>query len=92
MAMSARDVAKVLTGVTVHETIGHWWLGLFGAKYLPLKLGGFEFTQEINWGAMAFWPAMVALCVYFGWRRSVGVAAPPGNGVPSSGASTPRSA
>ena len=68
MAM-VRDVAKVLTGVAASETIGHWWLGTFGTRFLPLDLGWFTFTREVNWVAMGVWPLALAVCVWVGWWR-----------------------
>jgi hypothetical protein len=64
-----RNVAIFVAGIAADETVGHWWLGLWGRNLLPLKLGWFTFTPELNWFAMAFWPVLLAAIVYFVWCR-----------------------
>lgn len=70
MSACIRDIAKIMTGVAVSETIGHWWLGLVGTRFLPLDMGWFTFTREANWVAMGGWPLLLAACVWIGWRRT----------------------
>jgi len=69
MARIGRDIAKVLTGLALHETLGHWWLGIWGGHLLPLKIMGIEFTQTFNTYCMIAWPIVLMVLVYFAWLR-----------------------
>jgi len=69
MAFCIRDVAKVVAGVAANETIGHWWLGTVGTRFLPIDFGWFSFTREANWFAMGAWPLVLGVCVWVGWLR-----------------------
>jgi hypothetical protein len=69
MSACTKDAAKFFAGFAANETIAHWMLGLWGANLFPMKFLGLTFTREFNWFAMAIWPLVLVLCVYFGWRR-----------------------
>lgn len=69
MAGRAKEAAKFLSGVAAHETVGHWWLGVWGRHLLPRDLGWFTFTEQMNWFAMAGWPVVLAALVYYAWIR-----------------------
>jgi hypothetical protein len=64
-----REVAKFLAGYAAAETIGHWWMGTWGRRLLPMDLGWFTFTRGVNTFAMTFWPLVLAGLVYLGWYR-----------------------
>jgi len=67
MASHGRDLAKFLAGVAANETVGHWWLGIWGRDLLPMKIGGFTFTNTFNMFSMIAWPILLAFLVYWGW-------------------------
>lgn len=69
MKLSARDILILVTGIAAHESIGHWWLGIWGREMLPIKLGRITFTAEWNTFAMIAWPIALVPLVYFGWWR-----------------------
>lgn len=48
MQLRVREIAKFLSGIAFHETIGHWWLGIWGKDLLPWKFSWFTFTSTIN--------------------------------------------
>jgi hypothetical protein len=78
MSEVKRDIAKVLCGYAGAETIGHWWMGIWGRDLLPMHIGSFTFTPALNTFAMIAWPLVLAALVYFGWwYRKVGDAVPP---------------
>ena len=64
-----KEFAKFFAGIAASETIGHWWLGIWGGDLLPMKLSWFTFTSALNMFAMAFWPMLLAALVYYAWLR-----------------------
>jgi hypothetical protein len=83
MSGTGREIAKFFAGFAANETIGHWWIGIWGSSLLPLKIGGITFTSTFNLVCMVFWPIALALLVYVGWFRKPHVrdhAAPPVHG------------
>lgn len=79
MSVHYRDLAKFMAGVAANETLGHWWLGIWGSELLPMKIGSFTFTRTFNMFSMIFWPTMLALLVYWAWfhHRTTTSANPP---------------
>jgi hypothetical protein len=71
----SREAAKFLAGVAANETIGHWWLGLWGRELLPLKLPWFSFTERANTIVMIVWPIVLIGLVYYAWMRKARVEA-----------------
>ncbi len=69
MQLRAREVAKFLSGIAFHETLGHWWLGIWGQDMLPWKFSWFTFTSTINVFAMVIWPIVLVALVWFAWLR-----------------------
>ncbi|HEY3244378.1 MAG TPA: hypothetical protein VGM03_13615 [Phycisphaerae bacterium] len=67
MASYRRDIAKFLAGFAANETIGHWWVGIWGTDLFPMKIGGFTFTSTINTFAMIVWPIVLIALVYYAW-------------------------
>lgn len=60
-----KEIAKVGTGFAASETLGHWWIGMSGTKLLPIDMGWFTFTREINQIVMIIWPMIaIALAIY----------------------------
>jgi len=74
--LRTREVAKFLSGIAFHETIGHWWLGLWGKDLLPWKFSWFTFTSTVNTVAMVIWPIVFIALVWFAWLRKPGASAP----------------
>jgi hypothetical protein len=72
MSYTGREVAKFFSGVVAHETLGHWWLGIWGSDLLPWKIGGYTFTSAINAYCMIGWPIVLAVLLYFAWIRKPG--------------------
>lgn len=72
MASIKREIAKFLSGVAAHETVGHWWLGLWGKSLLPIKVLGITFTESLNVYFMIGWPIVLCTLVYCGWTRGRG--------------------
>lgn len=84
MSSRAKEFAKFVSGIAAHETVGHWWLGVWGRDLMPIKFFGITFTAEYNMILMAVWPLVLAALVSYAWiRRSAGERAP---------LATPRSA
>ena len=75
MQLPAREVAKFLSGIAFHETLGHWWLGIWGQHMLPWKFSWFTFTSTINTVAMVIWPIVFIAIVWFAWLRKPGSSA-----------------
>ena len=48
MKSHARDWAVYLAGVATSETLGHWWLGVWGKDLLPVKVGPWTITADVN--------------------------------------------
>lgn len=69
MSIRWREVAKFFAGVTFSETVGHWWLGVWGGEYLPWKFGSYVFTKDMNTAAMVVWPAVCLTLVWIAWVR-----------------------
>jgi hypothetical protein len=65
----ARQAAMVLFGVAADETLGHWWLGTMGKDMLPMKVGPWSITSEVNVGFMIGWPIALAFLGWFAWYR-----------------------
>lgn len=64
-----REIAKFLSGIAANETLGHWWLGIWGQSLLPMKLGWFEFTSRMNVWCMVAWPVVLVALVWMGWGK-----------------------
>lgn len=77
MSGCAKEFAKFFAGIAAEETLVHWWLGIWGRDFLPMKFSWFTFTEQWNYGFMAVWPAVLAMLVYYAWIRSAGLPAPP---------------
>jgi hypothetical protein len=69
MSNATREIAKVLCGYAGAETIGHWWMGIWGRDLLPMDLGWFTFTAAFNVFAMVAWPLVLIALVYVAWFR-----------------------
>ena len=54
-----RQVAMVLVGYAANETFGHWWLGTLGRDMLPMRIGNWTVTPEMNVGFMIGWPIVL---------------------------------
>jgi hypothetical protein len=72
MSTSMREVAKFLSGIAANETLGHWWLGIWGKHLLPMQLGWFAWTDTMNTFAMVFWPIVLVTLVWYAWVRKTG--------------------
>lgn len=72
MHSKAREVAKFLSGIAFSETIGHWWLGIWGQHMLPWRFGCFTFTSTANHIAMIIWPTLLVAIIWFAWLRKPG--------------------
>lgn len=72
MHSKAREVAKFLSGIAFSETIGHWWLGIWGQHMLPWRSGWFTFTSTANHIAMIIWPTLLVAIIWFAWLRKPG--------------------
>ncbi|MBL9001895.1 MAG: hypothetical protein JNK25_12245 [Phycisphaerae bacterium] len=70
MCSTAREVAKFLSGIAFSETVGHWWLGIWGGHMLPWEFGWFTFTRTFNTFAMIVWPIVLISLVWFAWLRT----------------------
>jgi hypothetical protein len=86
MSSITREVAKFLSGYAAAETLGHWWMGIWGRDLLPMDIGWFTFTPAFNTFAMICWPLVLATLMYVGWfrkaeRASVGAQAAAGGPV-----------
>ena len=77
MSNVTRDIAKVLCGYAGAETIGHWWMGVWGRHLMPMEMGWFTFTPAFNTFAMIAWPLVLAALVYFAWFYKTGSAVIP---------------
>ncbi len=77
MSNRAGEIAKFCSGIAAHETVGHWWLGLWGRDLLPFRFAGITFTAEYNMIFMALWPAVLAVLVYYAWCRKPASACAP---------------
>lgn len=69
MNSNGRQVAMVLTGVAADETVGHWWLGIWGRDLLPVRIGPWSVTSEANMVFMVAWPLLLAALVWYAWFR-----------------------
>lgn len=72
MSTRSQEVAKFLAGIAASETLGHWWLGIWGGNVLPPKLPWFTFTSTMNTFAMIAWPVVLAALLYYAWVRKGG--------------------
>lgn len=69
MSRSTRDIVVFFAGIAAWETLGHWWLGLFGQDLLPMNLGWFTWTQPMNLVTMVVWPVVFVALAYMAWFR-----------------------
>jgi len=69
MKIRAREIAKFLSGIAFHETLGHWWLGIWGKDMLPWKFSWFTFTNDMNNVCMVVWPVVFIALVWCAWLR-----------------------
>lgn len=67
MKIAWKEIAKAASGLAAGETLGHWWVGLFGGNLLPLDMGWFTFTRELNLICMVAWPVVFAALVIYAW-------------------------
>jgi hypothetical protein len=67
MKSLGRELAKVAAGFAASETLGHWWIGIWGAKLLPMDLGWFTFTREMNQIVMIVWPLVLLALIIYAW-------------------------
>lgn len=67
MSARSREFSKFLSGIAFHETVGHWWLGIWGTSLLPWKTTWFTFTADMNTVAMIAWPIVFMVLVWYGW-------------------------
>lgn len=72
MASKWREIAKFLSGIAFHETLGHWWLGIWGRDLLPWEFETFTFTSDMNRICMALWPLVFSALVWWGWLSRPG--------------------
>lgn len=76
MHSRSREIAKFLSGIAFSETLGHWWLGIWGQHMLPWRFGSFTFTSTMNTFSMVAWPIVLIVLIWFAWfRRPVARAA-----------------
>lgn len=87
MSSRSKEIAKFFSGIVAHETVGHWWLGIWGRDLMPIKFAGITFTEQFNWVCMAVWPFALAALVYYGWFMK-----PAGQNAQPVSCATPRSA
>ena len=66
---NGRQVAMVLVGYAANETLGHWWLGTMGRDMLPMRIGNWSVTQDVNLGFMIGWPVVLGFLVWYAWFR-----------------------
>ena len=64
-----QQAAMFLAGITAWESLGHWWLGIWGQEYLPFTFAGYEFTANHNYVMMAVWPILTAILVWVAWFK-----------------------
>lgn len=69
MGLQPREIAKFLSGIAFHESLGHWWLGTWGRDMLPWRFEWFTFTSEFNALCMAAWPCLFMALAWFAWLR-----------------------
>lgn len=69
MRSHARDWAVYLAGVSTSETLGHWWLGVWGKDLLPLAVGPWTVTADANVWFMVAWPAVLLGAAWYAWFR-----------------------
>ncbi len=69
MSNRTREFAKFFAGFAAQETLGHWFLGIWGRDYFPIRLGGFEFTPQHNLFVMTGWMLVCMGLVYYAWLR-----------------------
>ena len=67
--MNGRHAAMFLAGIAADETLGHWWLGTLGKDMLPMKVGPWSITTDVNVGFMIAWPVALAALVWYAWFR-----------------------
>ncbi len=67
MTCRRKEFAKFFAGIAAHETVGHWWLGIWGHDLLPIRFAGITFTEQVNLVLMAVWPVVLAALVYYAW-------------------------
>ena len=65
----AQHAAIFLAGIATQETIGHWWLGTMGRDMLPMRIGNWSVTQDVNLGFMIGWPVVLGFLVWYAWFR-----------------------
>jgi hypothetical protein len=69
MASQSHHLAVFLAGIAFQESLGHWWLGIWGRDILPIKLGPWSFTYETNLLFMIGWPIVLGSLVWYVWIR-----------------------
>jgi hypothetical protein len=83
MNLNSKDVAKFFAGMVTHEMIGHAILGTWASHLLPMKLGFFTFTPELNIAAMVGWGLVLIALVHYAWFREAGEGEKPGAARPA---------
>jgi hypothetical protein len=66
---NGRHAAMFLAGIAADETVGHWWLGIFGTDMLPMQFGPLTVTQSLNEALMVIWPVALVFLVWYAWFR-----------------------
>jgi hypothetical protein len=66
---NGRHAAMFLAGIAADESLGHWWLGTLGKDMLPMKVGPWSITADVNVGFMIAWPVVFAILVWYAWFR-----------------------
>lgn len=70
MKIRKQEIATLLAGVALDQTLVHWSFGL--GDMLPLHFPFYTLTTSLNTAAMVAWPllAMLAmLLIYYAWFR-----------------------
>jgi hypothetical protein len=67
MKINKREVAKLLAGIAVNQTIVHWAFLL--SSDLPIDFRFYTLTPTLNLFAVIFWPIATALLVRYAWGR-----------------------
>lgn len=67
MKIRKQDVATLIAGVALDQTLVHWSFGL--GDMVPLQFPFYTLTPAINTAAMVVWPLLAVLLIYYAWFR-----------------------
>lgn len=67
MSATSREFAKFLSGIAFNETLGHWWLGIWGKDMFPWEFPWFTFTNEMNTACIVVWPVLFFSLAWYAW-------------------------